>query len=412
MRAPRSLQPCLTCVLASLAIALSACGGGGGGGPAPVQVIQVTNLNNAGPGSLRDAVENAPPGAWITFDPTLAVGTITLQSPIAIDQPRVIGGLSGTLQRFTISGGDATRLFDVASGAALDLRDFILREGRSVDSGAAIRALNASIALSRVQVFDCTSEMGGGGGLHMGGGVLAIHDCAFTLNSSWSGGAISARETTALIEQTSFYLNASNAVSAYGGALSLRSVNWRMVNCTFDSNTSTGGISSQGGAIYVRSSGIGGPSMLWLHACTLTRNEADEGGAVFVSQQDGETATLALHASILATNGGAGIDDGQLEGGADVSGSHNLIGVNFGGLFHGVNGNQVGDAFTPLDPDLEAVTTHTGGRLMRRPANGSPAVDAIPAGIIHDPNGALLTEDQRGIERSPALPADVGAIER
>ena len=42
---------------------------------------EVTNLNNDGPGSLRDRVFFAPTGATIHFADALAGGTIVLNSP-------------------------------------------------------------------------------------------------------------------------------------------------------------------------------------------------------------------------------------------------------------------------------------------------------------------------------------------
>ena len=40
----------------------------------------VTSLGDSGPGTLRDIAANAPNGAVITFDASLAGGTITLTS--------------------------------------------------------------------------------------------------------------------------------------------------------------------------------------------------------------------------------------------------------------------------------------------------------------------------------------------
>ena len=49
--------------------------------PPPTE-ITVTNLNNSGSGSLRQALEDIALDGTITFDPTLAGGTINLAGPL------------------------------------------------------------------------------------------------------------------------------------------------------------------------------------------------------------------------------------------------------------------------------------------------------------------------------------------
>src|SRR3954469_19084095 len=59
---------------------------------APAQTgAMVTSLADSGPGSLRDALAVALPGATITFTPGLA-GTIPLNSPLVIEQSMTIQG--------------------------------------------------------------------------------------------------------------------------------------------------------------------------------------------------------------------------------------------------------------------------------------------------------------------------------
>src|SRR4051794_1702757 len=80
--------------------------------------LSVTSLANAGPGSLRQAVQtaNASIGVadLIKFAPGLH-GTINLTSEIAVTDDLTIDGPNAN--RLTVSGGNTTRVFHVSGGA-------------------------------------------------------------------------------------------------------------------------------------------------------------------------------------------------------------------------------------------------------------------------------------------------------
>jgi hypothetical protein len=63
--------------------------------PPPTELV-VTNLDDGGPGSLREALALIADGGTITFDPALTGGTITLTSGQLVDRPighdRRLGG--------------------------------------------------------------------------------------------------------------------------------------------------------------------------------------------------------------------------------------------------------------------------------------------------------------------------------
>lgn len=409
------------CVLATVALLLPACGGaggfGGGGGvvlPPGSQIV--TNLNDSGPGSLRQAIEDASPGGWVIFDSNLAAGPIHLLSYLEIDKNIEIGGLSSGGQRFILDGGNATRLFVVQPASSLVLRDFILRHGFAgpAGNGGAILAVSASLTLERVQFVANHAPGGLGGAMAVIESTLHVYDSAFTANTAEQGGGVYARNTDARVERSSFHLN--SALDGAGGGLYLQSSFWQMVNSTLNDNEALGGL-SRGGGLYARTTNMNGPGRLWLWACTITDNTALFGGGVTLDEAPSPAAwcDLISQYSIVADNGALAARDLNFLNGATGSGSFNVMGVGDGVEFlDGVNGNQAGTLITPLDPLLEPVAFHAGGRAYRRPTAGSPAVDAVPAGGMEAlaPGIAFLFMDQRGPNRTPLLAGDAGAIER
>ncbi|MDJ0975649.1 MAG: hypothetical protein QNJ98_14395 [Planctomycetota bacterium] len=410
MRVP--VLPCIS--LCILTLALAGCGGGGSGpavesGNAAPVIWTVTNLNDAGDGSLRDAVANAPDGAWIVFDPTLATGTIVLASHLEIDRPIVIGGLSGTLDRHTISGNDATRLFMVVSGGSLDLRDMVLTAGNAQPGGGgAIHAHDANLALRRVTIAACHSSSSGGA-ITIIDGELDMTDSAITACTADWGGAISAGGTLGRIERCSFYLNTVSG--SVGGALHLGRGDFTIVNSTLSHNTVLYP-NGRGGAIALLSHGSGAATLrLW--ASTITDNTADNGGGIHAIVQDGQPAHLISSYSIVAGNTAGTGPDLLFVDGATADGGGNVIGIGDGSFFwDGIGNNQVGDGFTPLDPQLEPPAFALFGRVMRTPSPASPAVDAIPAGQFVFLGQGPLDVDKRGLPRVVNGAADAGAIER
>src|SRR5438132_864793 len=118
----------------------------------------VTNANNSGSGSLRQAVldANAHSGAdLIDFSSFFNMPrTITLSSTISIAGAVTIDGPSAA--NVTISGNDAVRIFDTQSapaGSSIEFIDVTLRAGRiannSSDYGGAVRAGNEILGVTR-----------------------------------------------------------------------------------------------------------------------------------------------------------------------------------------------------------------------------------------------------------------------
>src|SRR5262249_15999560 len=78
----------------------------------------VTNINEAGMGSLRQAILDTPAGGTVDFQPGLS-GTITLTTgELAINQDLTIAGPVADV--ITVSGNHASRVFDIAATFTVD----------------------------------------------------------------------------------------------------------------------------------------------------------------------------------------------------------------------------------------------------------------------------------------------------
>jgi hypothetical protein len=84
---------------------------------APVNIITVTNTNDSGPGSLRQALLDANDGDTVNFDPSLNGQTITLTSAeLVIDTDVTILGPGPSLLTVARSSQTQFRIFHVMPG--------------------------------------------------------------------------------------------------------------------------------------------------------------------------------------------------------------------------------------------------------------------------------------------------------
>jgi hypothetical protein len=195
----------------------------------------VTNCDDAGPGSLRDAIAHATTGETIDFA-GLACNAIVLDGgalAVAVAELTVQGPGSSAL---SISGNDTSRVFEQpAAGARLALRGLTLTHGRA----------------------------GGDGGCVLAGGDLTLGDVVAT-------GCAAGNATTALVS---------------GGAVAVTG-NATLDGGAFDGNRVDGTQRVRGGAIAVgnllTATGTSFTNnVAWSHADGNPNDDIAEGGAIF-----------------------------------------------------------------------------------------------------------------------------------
>lgn len=185
----------------------------------------VTNLLDAGAGSLRQAVvdTNGSADNTITFAAGLS-GTITLTSgELAVtDDLNIIGPGNNVI---TVDANGASRVFNVNDGSATDRQVTIsgLRlKGGSTATGGAIVNLE-DLTLSENVIVRNTATLGGA--IHHSVGTLTIQNTTISGNTAASGGGVYNDGGIVLVRNSSIAFNAASngggVVNTNGGALTI-----------------------------------------------------------------------------------------------------------------------------------------------------------------------------------------------
>jgi hypothetical protein len=136
--------------------------------PARANVITVTNINDSGPGSLRQALVDANDGD--TIDATGISGVISLTTwELLVDKSVTINGAGADL--LAVDGNDGSRVFRIPfSGKTVTISGFTIRHGHAGTAGGGIANENDST----VTIANCSVSgniAGLGSGIFNGGSV-------------------------------------------------------------------------------------------------------------------------------------------------------------------------------------------------------------------------------------------------
>ena len=128
--------------------------------------ITVTNTNDSGPSSLRQALANADDGDTINFTVT---GTIGLTSgELLVDKSVTISG-PGTAT-LTVDGNATSRVFHVGSGKTVSISGLTLTNGSAgSENGGGILNDHAMLTIDNCAVQNSSAQSGYGGGIYNDG---------------------------------------------------------------------------------------------------------------------------------------------------------------------------------------------------------------------------------------------------
>jgi hypothetical protein len=419
-----------------------------GAAPAAAATFTVTNTNDSGPGSLRQALidANAAAGADDIAFTVVAPATVSLLSALPpITGPLTINGLGAanltirrdpgapvnfrifdiaptaapavTITGVTVTAGNASigggvNVQDIGSGTALTLTvaDAAITGNTASNSGGGIAVgfgpppfgVGASLTVQRT-LIGANSVANSGGGIYLAGSnAVVLEDSTLSGNTGgglyrfgYAGGPVAIRGTTI----------SGNS----GGGLSFVeffSSTITVENSTISGNTLPGG--GGGGGItllhLVEARGsVGAPDELTITHSTITLNTADGFGAGGIYSDAPVQPSLTLRNTIASGNINANspdIDAGQ------INVNFSAVGSPQGWTPSGSSGNNL-----PFGTDLQLgpLQDNGGPTQTHEPGPNAPPVNAGDPAFVPPP-----AYDQRGpgFARVVGGVLDIGAVER
>lgn len=360
----------------------------------------VTQTGDSGAGSLRSAIASAniSAGADRIEFANGVVGTVSLAETLpTIHGELVIAGPGA--DQLTVSGGNNSRVFQIADGASVEIENLTIADGQADLSGAGISNLGALILRGCVLTGNAAPN-GLGGAIDNLGGSLEIFDSRIVANSANIGAGI-ANDADLTVVRTTIADNAS----ILGGGID------NAGDATLIDSTVSGNVADSGG-------GIGNTGQLTVFNSTLSGNSAtDFGGGIenFGGMVNVEFSTLADNAA--AMGGGLWNDnliavknslvvDNEITDCLDDGGTVTASGVNF-------DSDDTCNGFstaTSTSLALGPLAENGGFTQTHLPAPSSISIDAALDCTRLDGVTAVLS-DQRGFGRPAGSGCDVGSVE-
>jgi parallel beta-helix repeat protein len=407
-------------------------------------IITVTNMNDSGPGTLRQALVDAndgdtiqivsdrPTGIQLTSGELLVNKNVSIITTIDRKQP---------VYRSQARGTPAFRIFHIAPGKNVTISRLVISNGFTNSDGAGIWNDRGTLTINNCRITGNAAGQSGGGIYNdashgRGNAILAINsNSLIDGNSARDGGGI-ANEINGRIDNesnnTSVTINNStvsgnSARNDGGGILSgsaFGTANTTIDSCTVSGNSagsSGGGISIEGdddtiisnSTISGNSAGLFGGGIRFGAPClganrprfaiydsTLSGNSASDGGGIY-SQPCNPESESVIGNTILKTGAS----------GANISTSRILPVISIGYNLSNDNGSGVltapGDQIN-TEPMLGPLQNNGGPTSTHALLPGSPAINMGDPDFEPPPN-----YDQRGAGYPRVVNGriDIGAFE-
>jgi len=436
--------------------------------------VSVTNTNNSGAGSLRQAISDVNGGAAsgpIDFAAGVT-GTINLTNALpTINTNVTINGPGAAVLTVRRSSGTNYPIFNIGP-FTVNIYGLTIANGNGFDPvpiGGGVQDFNSTLTISDCVFSNNAAWYGGaignnttaltvsncvfwGNRAHSANGGAIYHSSAFPLNvaactfsgntaTNGFGGAIHCAGD-ANVNNSTF----SNNVAQSAGAIRNDGGNFRLSGSTFVNNKAVGGgsIGQSGGAAFLVTSsvisnctfsgntarGSGGALCLSTNvsglgftaevsSVTITLNTADIlglggqfGGFGGGVRVDGRSA-IRFRNSIIASNllGSTDVNGRDLSGTNFPSAGYNLVGKTNGATWLVATGDRLGSSASPINPMLGPLQNNGGPTWTHAPLSGSPAIDRGKSfGLATDQRGRVRPFDFTNIANA-ADGSDIGAVE-
>lgn len=373
--------------------------------------VVVTTVADAGPGSLREAVNFAGTnagGAVITFDPALeglpiilsiASGELVLSNQVTIDASAFTNGMTIIAGR-SVTSTSGFRIMEVAANSSVELDNLTIAGGYALPP---------------------SSPAGEGGGILVDVGAIALtlNHCTLSHNYAYfHGGAVAALDGTVILNNCTITRNVAgpgDTATGLGKGGGLYAISGTVVinNSTLSDNVAVG----QGGGLYGPSvtlnnstlcnnyalgNGGGMSQVSPVNNSTLSGNSAPYGGGAYT-----QLLNFNLNNSTFSENTALISGGGLYKGVGSVSLTNTIMAGNTAPTNSDIFGIFSSDnSFTNGNPLLAPLGHYGGPTLTMPPLAGSPAIDAGDDSVTN-----FLTADQRGYPRLSGAHVDIGAVE-
>ncbi len=379
-------------------------------------IVTVTNTNDSGSGSLRQALADANDGDTINF---AIAGTIGLTSgELLVSRSITISGPGAT--NLGVNANAKSRVFHIAPGKTVAISAITITNGyannQPVLDGGGIYNDHATLTVDNCTISNNSAFRDGGGVHNAGAATMTLNGCVINANGTGNdgggvcndgtgGAAILGINNSTVSNNTAFHgagicndgrlkgatllqinnttLNNNSAADDAGAILNIADTKGTaaLSNCTISGNSAQ----SYGG-------GINNVAGLTISNTTFSGNSANFGGSIAI----GNPVTVSIGDTVLK----AGKAGGNIfnDGGTVISRGYNLSSDDGGGYLTGP-GDQIN-----TEPLLSPLQDNGGATLTHALLPGSPAINAGDPDFTPPP-----VYDQRG----PGFPRAVnGRIDK
>ena len=388
---------------------------------AHANIITVTNTNDNGPGSLRQALIDANDGDTINFAVTVTIGLTS--DELLVNKSVTISG-PGT-DVLAINGNATYRVFHIAPSKIVTISELTITNGNAsnepVPDGGGIYNDHATLTLGNCTITNNVAFRDGGGVHNAGAATLTLNDCVINGNvtgndgggicNDGTGGAaimginnstVSSNSAThgagicndgrmkgaTLLQISNTTLSNNSAGYDAGAILNIADTKGTatLSNCTISGNSAP----NYGG-------GINNVAGLTITNSTFAFNSASAGGGI----ANGNPVTVSIGNTVFQT-GKVGENIYNCCGGTINSHGYNLSNDNGGGYLNGP-GDQIN-----TNPLLGPLQENGGPSLTHALSPGSPALDTGDPSFTPPP-----FYDQRGpgFDRVVNGRIDIGSFE-
>ncbi len=369
--------------------------------------ITVTNTNDGGAGSLRQALADAVDGDTINFHSSLNGQRITLTSgDLLVNKNVTISGPGAN--SLAVDANYASRVFYIASGRDVTISGLTVTNGSAplpYRWGGGIYNDHGALTLNNCTISGNTAVQGAGGGIYNdgndGSALLTITNCTINGNSAWPGGGIYNYRGTVTITNSTLSGNLDNGSNA-GGAI----VNEGILTIT--SSTFSGNSSTSGGAIYNAGFNPSAISTLAITNSTFSGNSASRGGGIYNDFAGMATMTNCTFSgnsaggspNVIYDGTGGGIWNAQTLTMTNCTLSGNSATTHGGGIYNGINGS----AATLLKIGGTILNAGPSGENIYNDDTFYPAtVTSLGYNLSSDNGGGYLTAAGDRINTDPRL---------